>query len=53
MDFVKNLGAKDKKSFEENGYSLIESDSAGFHVQISSQNHEAVLTHQTGEASPR
>ena len=28
---------------------LVESYSAGFRVQISSQNREAVLAHQTGE----
>ncbi len=28
---------------------LIKSDSAGFFVQISSQNHEAVLAHQSGD----
>ncbi len=42
MDFVENLGVKDKKSLEENGYSLVESDSAGFRAQISLQNHEVV-----------
>jgi len=46
---VENLGAKDKKSLEENGYSLVESYSAGFRAQISSQNREAVFTHPMGE----
>jgi len=53
MDFVENLDVKDKKSLEENGYSLVESDSTGFRARISSQSREAVFTHPMGELALR
>jgi len=46
---VENLGVKDNESLEENGWILVESNSAGFRVQISSQNREASLGHPLGE----
>ncbi|MCF6252663.1 MAG: hypothetical protein L3J75_15560 [Methylococcaceae bacterium] len=49
MDFVENLGKKDKESLEDNGIVLIESYSAGFFVHISSQNREANISRPTGE----
>jgi len=38
---VENLSVKDKELLEDNGQVLIKSNSAGFRVQISSQNREA------------
>jgi hypothetical protein len=46
---VENLGVKGKESLEDNGWILVESYSAGFRVQISSQNREANLSHPMGE----
>jgi hypothetical protein len=40
---------KGKESLEENGWMLAESYSAGFRVQISSQNREASLSHPMGK----
>lgn len=47
---MENLDVKVKEQLEENGYSLVESGSAGFRGQISSQNREAVLFHQMGDS---
>jgi hypothetical protein len=46
---VENLGVKGKESLEENGWILVESDSAEFRVLIYSQNREADLSHPMGE----
>ena len=46
---MENLGVKGKESLEENGWALVESYSAGFRVQISSQNREASLSHPMSE----
>ena len=42
---VENLGEKDKESLEENGLSPYRELTAGFLVQISSQNREANTVH--------
>ena len=46
---MENLGEKDKESLEENGLSPCRELTAGFRVQIFSQNREANLVHQMGE----
>ena len=47
-DFLEKLGVKDKESIEDNGRILVESYSAGFRAQISSENREAGLNQQMG-----
>ena len=49
---MENLGVKVKEPLEENGSSLVESGSAGFRAQISSQSREAVFIHQKGVSPP-
>ena len=47
--FVENLGVKDKESLEGNGLSPCRERSAGFRVEISSENREADSAHPLGD----
>lgn len=51
MDIMENLGVKDKESLADNGRRPYQELFCVFHVQISSQNHEAFLTHPIGETN--